>query len=609
MTIATTAEQQAVQDSIGAWARAATPVDAVRRAEDDDHAWRGHFPAMADLGVLSVALPEQCDGAGGTVADLAAMLETAASVLAPGPVLTSALAGLVLAHGGSAAEGAAGSDVLPALAAGERTCSLAVGPAAVTVTRSGTDGALRIDGDVGLLYGYDEDGLVLVRAGRGAGEAGPIAGTAGADHVAETWVLVDASDLTARPESGVDLSVPLATARFDDVAVPAARVLTDLPGGFVTDLFAVLAAAEAAGVAGWALRTAVDYAKIREQFGKPIGSFQAIKHLCAEMLVRAEQARAVAWDGAVAADERRVAETASGPGAGAQERDELPIAAAVAAAAALDCAVDNAKDCIQVLGGIGFTWEHDAHLYLRRALALRQVLGGSDRWRRRVATLTLVGARRHLRLELDEQTEARRSEVRSEVDAIAALPEGDRRVALGKTGLLAPHWPAPYGRGAGAAEQVLIDEELEQAGIARPDMVIGGWAAPTIIEHGTDEQVARFVPATLRGEIAWAQLFSEPGAGSDLASLRTLAERVDGGWRINGQKVWTSLAVESDWAICLARTDKDAPKHKGITYFLVDMSTPGIRISPLREISGDAMFNEVFLDDVFVPDECVVGEV
>jgi alkylation response protein AidB-like acyl-CoA dehydrogenase len=150
---------------------------------------------------------------------------------------------------------------------------------------------------------------------------------------------------------------------------------------------------------------------------------------------------------------------------------------------------------------------------------------------------------------------------------------------------------------------------MAKAGVTRPDLVIGWWAAPTILEHGSREQVEQFLPATLRGEVFWCQLFSEPGAGSDLASLRMKAVRAEGGWKLTGQKVWTSRADWAQWGVCLARTDPDAPKHKGITYFLVDMKSPGIDIRPLREITGDNLFNEVFFDDVFVPDEMVVGQV
>ncbi len=137
--------------------------------------------------------------------------------------------------------------------------------------------------------------------------------------------------------------------------------------------------------------------------------------------------------------------------------------------------------------------------------------------------------------------------------------------------------------------------------------MIGGWALPPLMVYGTEEQQQRWIPPTLHGEISWCQLFSEPGAGSDLAGLATRAERVEGGWIVNGQKVWTSMAKEADWGILLARTDPEVPKHEGISFFMLDMSTPGIDIRPLRELTGHAFFNEVFFDDVFVPEDCLVG--
>ena len=175
-----------------------------------------------------------------------------------------------------------------------------------------------------------------------------------------------------------------------------------------------------------------------------------------------------------------------------------------------------------MLGGIGITWEHDAHLYLRRAYGISQFLGGPSRWLRRVAALTQQGVRRELHIDL-ASVEHLQPEIAAAVADVAALPAEKRQIALAEAGLQAPHWPRPYGRDASPAEQLLIDRELAAAGVDRPDLVIGWWAAPTILEHGSPAQVERFVPATLRGEFIWCQLFSEPGAGSDLASLRTKA--------------------------------------------------------------------------------------
>ena len=170
-----------------------------------------------------------------------------------------------------------------------------------------------------------------------------------------------------------------------------------------------------------------------------------------------------------------------------------------------------------------------------------------------------------------------------------------------------PHWPKPWGRGADVLEQLVIEEEF--TGVERPDMGITGWVTLTIAQAGTDDQRERWVEPVLRGQVMWCQLFSEPGAGSDAAAVRTAAKKVDGGWRVTGQKVWTSLAQYCQWGLATVRTDPDAPKHAGVTMMAIDMNAPGVKVNPLRGITGDSHFNEVFFDDVFVPDDDVVGDV
>jgi alkylation response protein AidB-like acyl-CoA dehydrogenase len=502
VAIAITPDQQALQASLRDWAKQAAPLAAVRGMEQDDAASISYLTDLAALGVFSIAVPEDAGGAGGTVADLAAALEQLAVALVPGPVLPTALAAVLAAPQLPAPTGSA-------LTGSQATAAVALDPGTLTGTRH-PDGTLHVTGRTGPVLGAGTTSHLLLGAATDQGEI---------------WFWLDAADGTLTRHQPVDFSRSLADVTLTGNAVPETQILTTLTTQRVRDLAATLFAAEAAGVAAWCNATAADYAKTRRQFGRVIGEFQAVKHLCATMAGRAERAAALAWDAARAADEAPA---------------EHPLAAAAAAALALDDAVDNAKDCIQVLGGIGFTWEHDAHLYLRRALALRQLLGGSAPWRIRTAELAAAGARRHLR-----------------------TPTGK---------------PSSY------------------QGIA-------AWAIPAVQAHGTPAQRDRFTDPA----ITWCQLFSEPEAGSDLAGLRTRAERADGGWRLTGQKVWTSLARQADWAIALARTDPDVPKHAGLTYFLVDMHAPGIDIRPLREITGRQMFNEVFLDDVFVPDDCALG--
>ena len=184
----------------------------------------------------------------------------------------------------------------------------------------------------------------------------------------------------------------------------------------------------------------------------------------------------------------------------------------------------------------------------------------------------------------------------------------DREMA--ESGYVAPHWPEPWGRGADPVQQIIIDDEFARAGVKRPSNQIGiGWAAPTIIFAGSDEQKQRYVLPALAAEEIWCQLFSEPEAGSDLAGVGTRAVRDGDEWVINGQKIWTTGAHYSKFGILIARTDPEAPKHKGITYFICPMDAPGIEIRNITNIAGAKSFNEVFFTDVRIPQANVVGEV
>jgi alkylation response protein AidB-like acyl-CoA dehydrogenase len=548
--LAVSEEQRALADAVRGFATQSGLTAATKAAHDAvDDSSPESWAALAAQELL--VLPFDAG-----VSDLCVAVEELGRVVAPGPVVPTLLAG-------------------------------------VLVARYGDDG----------LKASVENGLRDGSFAAAVSINGQLVGGAAVSHVlapdaSDAWQLTEASDLDLASMPGIDPSRRIAA-----TSTPApGSALAGLTGGEVIEIAAVLFAAESVGLANWCVDTAVEYAKVREQFGQPIGGFQAVKHRCADMLCALEIASAAVWDAGHAIDD-------SEPGDASRS-----LAVAVAAAEAPQAAVEVAKSLIQVLGGIGFTWEHDAHLYLKRALANRQLLGGAGRWHQAATHLARAGARRTRDLDLGPEAEQIRVAVREFIATLDRLDDsGDgnraRRIAIADAGYLVPHWPAPYGRSAGPVEQLVIDEEFNHAGVARPDLIIGNWALPTILQHGNDEQRARFAPPTLHGDIRWCQMFSEPGAGSDLASLSTKAVRVEGGYSLSGQKVWTSSAKVADWAICLARTSTGARRHDGITYFLLDMKTPGIDIRPLREITGDALFNEIFLNDVFVPDDCIVGEV
>ncbi|MEV6162210.1 acyl-CoA dehydrogenase [Streptomyces sp. NPDC052052] len=572
MTIGLTQEHRDLRDAVRAFANRHITEDTLRSAADaDKETLPGHWSGLAAQGLLGLHLPEEAGGAGYGLVELAVVTEELGRAVAPGPFVPTTLASAVLHAAGH-------RTYLAPLAAGTTVGAVGLAPGTLALTRA-DDGTVNVTGTSELVIGGHLADVFVLPA---------------TDGDRTTWLVLPRAAVDTTDVRSHDLTRRSSRVTADAVTVPAGDLL-DLDPQTPRDLAATLFAAEASGIADRCVNTAAEYARVREQFGRRIGQFQGVKHRCARMLAQAEQARACAWDAARASSTE-----------GTDPR-EASLAAAVAGAVGVDAALTAAKDCIQVLGGIGFTWEHEAHLALRRAHTLRIALGPAAAWRRRVARLSLDGTRRTLGVELPPEAEAVREGIRAELRAAAALDGKERLTHLADHGYTAPHLPAPWGKGADPVTQLVIAEELAAGELTPVDMIIGGWVVPTLIAHGDPDQQKQFLAPSLRGDIVWCQLFSEPGAGSDLAALTTRAEKVDGGWRITGQKVWTSMARDAHWGVLLARTDLDVPKHKGISYFLLDMKSPGLDIRPLRQITGEAEFNEVFLDEVFVPDEGLVG--
>lgn len=590
MSLGLSPEQQELTDAVAQFAARNAPIATTRDSFDDLAAGRipGWWDALVANGFHAVHLPDDVGGQGGRLIDAACVLESAGKSLLPGPLLPTVAAGAV----------ALLADPTPSAQSLLR--DLAGGAAAAIVLPDdglharAEDGQWLISGASEVTAGVCAARIILVGARAPDGDV--------------VWAVVDSETptATAEPVSNTDLVADAGILRLDDYRATDSETLTGIDPERARCVVVGLVASTTAGIVQWCVQAVTAHLRIREQFGKVIGTFQALQHNAAMLLVSSELATAAAWDAVRAVDE---------------SLDQHRIAAAGAAVMAISPAPDLVLDALTMLGAIGFTWEHDVHLYWRRAISLAGSIGPANRWARRLGALTCTQTR-DMSVNLGDAEPEFRSWVAETLDAALQLrndkpaPHGDyehlatgpQRTLIADAGLMAPHWPAPWGVDADPLKQLIIDEEFaKRPGLVRPSLNIAEWILPSVLAAAPKDLQEKLIPPTQRGEILWCQLFSEPGAGSDLASLATRATKVDGGWRINGHKIWTSLAQYADLGALLARTDPEAAKHRGIGYFILDMRSPGVEIQPIKTATGQAHFNEVFLNDVFVPDDMLLG--
>ncbi len=565
MSIAITEDHQALAETAADLLNARKTRLAARALVDGAEETRPDFwKELADLGWLGLHIPEKFGGSGYGLLELAIVTEELGAALAPGSFVPTVIASATI---NAAGQPALKKQYLPSLVDGTTTAGVGLG------------------------------GDIKVKDGKASGDGGVVLGAALADILVLTSgksvVIVDAKG------EGVNITTPanIDPSRTSSKVTLDGAEVTVIRGKAQTlvDYARLLVAAEATGIARETTDMAAEYAKVRVQFGRVIAMYQGVKHHCANMAVATQLSTSAVWDAAI--------QESAGEGA-----DDFSLAAAVAASLALPSADLCVNLCQQVHGGIGFTWEHDTHLYMRRATALQAIVDANEA-KAAVVDFTRKGVKLNRKIELGSRADAIRSEVQAFVETVKGL-EGDAlRHALVDNGYHMPHWPKPYGRAASPVEQLVIEEEFRKAGIKKPQYGITAWNILTIIQHGNQDQMDRWVNGAMRDGIIWCQLFSEPDAGSDAAGVKTKAVKTDGGWLVTGQKVWTSGAHVSSYGFATVRTNPDVPKHDGITMMVIDMHAPGVEVRPLKQPTGSSDFNEVFFNDVFVSDEDVVGPV
>src|ERR1700730_6217965 len=445
MPIAITPEHQDLADSVRSLVARVAPSEVLHAAlETPINNPPPYWQAAAEQGLHGVHLAESVGGQGFGILELAVVLAEFGYGALPGPFVPSAIASaLISAHDPDAKE-------LADLASGTAIAAYAL-DSGLTATRHGD--ALVIRGEVRAVPAAGEASLLVL----------PVAIDSG-----EEWVVLRADQLEIEPVKSVDPLRPVAHVRANAVEVGDDAVLGNLNVVAAHALISTLLSAEAVGVARWSTDTAAEYAKIREQFGRPIGQFQAVKHKCAEMIADTERATAAVWDAARALDE-------AGQNDWDTEGSAVEFAAAVAATLAPAAAQRCTQDCIQVHGGIGYTWEHDTNVYYRRALILAASFGRKSEYPQRVVDTATGTGMREINIDLDPDTVKLRADIRAEVAALKAMPREDRTTAIAEGGWVLPYLPEPWGRAADPVEQIIIAQEFTTGQVRRSPIGLAGW--------------------------------------------------------------------------------------------------------------------------------------
>ena len=579
MDLSFTPDQDALREAVTRLYAKESHGERVREAEAPgfDAALWG---AVAAMGLPVMALPERAGGAGASLTDLAVAVEVHGANLGSVPLVETAVVARLLSGLPAAA------DRLAEVVAGSQTAALALRPAVDGTAATVPGGAI-----AGLVLALDGDRLLCVLGGA----------------------------VTPRRT--------LAGLAIADVDLSGAPVLAEGPEAVVAyeaalDEWRALTAVAQAGLARSTFDLGVHYAKDRHQFGVPIGSFQALQHRFADLHSRVDGARLLAYEAVWALDEA------------------MPTAPALAAQASWWCgevADEAAGFSLHVHGGYGFMLESDVQLHVRRAKATRLVLGdprheldlvATRRWgagapspEEIAAAATARPTRGGMDFRFEPDTEAFRAEVRSFIaehlspeivertHATGTMHDWGFHRALCAEGYLAAGWPTEVGGlGRSAVDQCVLAQELYGSGAPIDGLSIAAMVGATLLLCGTDEQRAGVVPRILAGEVMCCLGYSEPDAGSDVAAVVTRAVRDGDSWVIDGQKMFTTMAHEAHYVFLLARSNPEAPKHKGLTMFLVPMDTPGIEITPVETMGGERT-NITFYSEVRVPDAARVGEV